>query len=266
MDHLNLKYYRHPQKISRQVMRYLPKMAEFDFELVYKPGPTNKADHLSCQPDYDNGSLDNQDVTVLPLHLFIHASTVSDLEQLILNAQLAQPDLLHLWASRFNLTESDSAWYHGSALVVVEDNELRREVSSLYHDHRLAGHPGISKTLDLLTRDYWWPTVKDFVTSYVKGCAVCQSSKVNTVRPRAPPFPITPVIEAMPFETVAMDLITDLPVSEGFDAILTITDHDATKATVFIPCNKTIDALNAAQLYTRHVFPYYGAPKKIISD
>jgi hypothetical protein len=70
----------------------------------------------------------------------------------------------------------------------------------------------------------------------------------------------------MPFETVAMDLITDLPVAEGFDAIFTITDHDATKATVFIPCNKTIDTLNAAQLYARYVFPYYGVPKKIISD
>jgi RNase H-like domain found in reverse transcriptase len=46
-DHSNLKYYRHPQKISRWVARYLPKMAEFDFQLVYKPGPTNKADHLS---------------------------------------------------------------------------------------------------------------------------------------------------------------------------------------------------------------------------
>jgi hypothetical protein len=63
-----------------------------------------------------------------------------------------------------------------------------------------------------------------------------------------------------------MDLITDLPTSEGFDAIFTITDHDVTKATVFIPCHKTIDAVNAAQLYTRHVFPYYGAPRKIISD
>jgi Integrase zinc binding domain len=156
-------------------------MAEFDFELVYKPGTTNKADHLSRCPDYDDGSLDNQDVTVLPPHLFIHATTVSNLERLVLDAQLAHPDLLQLWASRFNLTEADSAWYHGSALVVVEDNELRREVLSLYHDHHLAGHPGISKTLDLLTRDYWWPTVKEFVTSYIKGCAVCQSNKVNTV-------------------------------------------------------------------------------------
>jgi Integrase zinc binding domain len=265
-DHSNLKYYRHPQKISHRVVRYLPKMAEFDFELVYKLGTTNKADHLSRHPDYDDGSLNNQDITVLPPHLFIHASTISDLEQLVLDAQLANPDLLHLWASHFNLTETDSAWYHSSALVVMEDNELRREVLSLYHDHRLAGHPGISKTLELLTRDYWWLTVKDFVTSYVKGCAVCQSSKVNTIRPKVPPFPIEPTAEPTPFETVAMDLITDLPVSEGYDAIFTITDHDATKATVFIPCDKTIDALNAAQLYTKHVFPYYGAPKKIISN
>jgi hypothetical protein len=65
---------------------------------------------------------------------------------------------------------------------------------------------------------------------------------------------------------MAMDLIMDLPVLEGFDAIFTITDHDATKATVFIPCHKTIDMLNAAQLCTRHVFPYYRAPRKIISD
>jgi hypothetical protein len=70
----------------------------------------------------------------------------------------------------------------------------------------------------------------------------------------------------MPFKTVAMDLIIDLPVSEGFNSIFTITDHDATKATIFIPCNKTIDALNATQLYTKHVFPYYGAPRKIISN
>jgi RNase H-like domain found in reverse transcriptase len=150
-DHLNLKYYHHPQKISHRVVCYLPKMAEFDFELVYKPGTTNKADHLSRRPDYDDGSLDNQDVTVLPPHLFIHATTVSNLECLVLDTQLMHPDLLQLWASRFNLTESNSTWYHSSALVVVEDNELRREVSSLYHDHRLAGHPGISKTLDLLT-------------------------------------------------------------------------------------------------------------------
>jgi hypothetical protein len=106
-------------------------MAKFDFELVYKLGTTNKADHLSCCPNYDDSSLDNQDITVLPPHLFIHASTISNLEQLILDAQLVNPNLLHQWASCFNLIESNSTWYHSSALVVMEDNDLRREVLSL---------------------------------------------------------------------------------------------------------------------------------------
>jgi hypothetical protein len=70
----------------------------------------------------------------------------------------------------------------------------------------------------------------------------------------------------MPFKTVTMDLIMDLPISEGFDSIFTITDHDTTKVTVFIPCNKTIDTLNAAQLYTKHMFSYYRALRKIISN
>jgi Integrase zinc binding domain len=105
---------------------------------------------------------------------------VSNLEQLVLDAQLVNLDLLQQWATCFNLSKSNSAWYHGFTLVVVEDNTLRREVSSLYHDHHLVGHPGISKTLDLLTKDYWWPTVKDFVTSYVKGYTTCQSNKMNT--------------------------------------------------------------------------------------
>jgi Integrase zinc binding domain len=156
-------------------------MAEFNFELVYRPSMTNKADHLSHHPDYNDGSLDNQDVTVLSPHLFIHAATVSDLKQLVLDAQLANLDLLHQWATCFNLSKSNSAWYHGSALIVMEDNVLRREVLSLYHDHQQVRHPGISKTLDLLMKDYWWPTVKDFVTSYVKGCATCQSNKTNTM-------------------------------------------------------------------------------------
>jgi hypothetical protein len=69
-------------------------MAEFDFELIYKLGTTNKADHLSHHPDYDDSSLNNQDITILLPHLFIHASTVSDLKQLVLNAQLVNPALL----------------------------------------------------------------------------------------------------------------------------------------------------------------------------
>ena len=63
-----------------------------------------------------------------------------------------------------------------------------------------------------------------------------------------------------------MDFITKLPLSYGNDTILTITDHDVSKASIFLPCKETIDAVGIAELYATHVFPHYGIPLKVISD
>jgi hypothetical protein len=63
-----------------------------------------------------------------------------------------------------------------------------------------------------------------------------------------------------------MDFIVKLPLSNGFDSILTITDHDCTKAALFIPCNETITAEGVVELYLQHVFKQFGLPQKIISD
>ena len=58
-----------------------------------------------------------------------------------------------------------------------------------------------------------------------------------------------PETEALPFQTIAMDLIVKLPISGGYDSILTITDHDCTKMMITIPCNETISAEGVADLY-----------------
>jgi hypothetical protein len=70
----------------------------------------------------------------------------------------------------------------------------------------------------------------------------------------------------MPFETIALDFITKLPVSQGYDSILTVTDHDCTKASIFIPCNEEINAEGTAALYIQHVFAHFGLPRKVISN
>jgi hypothetical protein len=74
------------------------------------------------------------------------------------------------------------------------------------------------------------------------------------------------VPEALPFETIAMDFIVKLPESDGYDSILTITDHDCTKMTLFIPCNESISTKGVALLYIQHIFKTFGFPRKIISD
>jgi hypothetical protein len=70
----------------------------------------------------------------------------------------------------------------------------------------------------------------------------------------------------MPFETVALDFIVKLSISQGFDSILTITDQGCTKAAIFIPCNEDITAEETAALYIKHVFTHFGLPTKVISD
>jgi len=137
--------------------------------------------------------------------------------------------------------------WKGDALVVVENNNLRRGV--LYHFHTLktTGHPGITKTIQLIQPYYWWPHMKDFVTAYVKGCTTCQMNKINTHPTRPPLFPITSSSN-LPFQTIAVDFIIKLPLSYGNDTILTITDHDVSKASIFLPCKETIDTVGIAEL------------------
>ena len=74
------------------------------------------------------------------------------------------------------------------------------------------------------------------------GCAKCQRHKVNTRPTKALLTLIFPEPKANPFEVIALDFITKLPKSQKYDSILTITDHDCSKASLFIPCAEEITA------------------------
>jgi hypothetical protein len=63
-----------------------------------------------------------------------------------------------------------------------------------------------------------------------------------------------------------MDLITNLPMLDGHDLILTIVNQGCSKAAKFIPCSKTIDGQGVANKYLKHLIPWFGLPKRIISD
>ena len=144
-------------------------------------------------------------------------------------------------------------------------NDLKRGVIHFYHETPSAGHPGIGNTYELMKRDFWWPNMKQDVEQYVKGCAACQANKINTHPLKPTIFPITPV-NGLLFQTIAMDFIMKLPKSGKYDTILTITDHDCSKAAIFIPCQETITAEGVAALYVCHVYPRYGILAKVITD
>ena len=258
-DHKNLEYYRHPQHINRRVARYIPRLADYHYTLVHLPGDSNKADTLSRRPDLHSGTDDNDEILVLPPSLFARASHFSSIDDRVHGHQLTDVATMKGWSLTFPMTSSSGLWFHGDRLVVADNLPLRRGVISLYHDSPMAGHPGITKSTWLIGKDYWWPNMKDTITNYIKGCAMCQSRKNNPTNPKPPLFPIPSDMYTLLFESIALDFIVKLPHSDTYNTILTITDTFS-KASIFIPCNETTDAERTTILYATYVLPHYGLP------
>src|SRR6266852_9979857 len=105
-----------------------------------------------------------------------------------------------------------------------------------------------------------------WIADYIKGCAMCQQNKVQTHKKKVPLYHITTPETSMPFQQLAMDLITGLPNHQGKDAILTIVDHGCSRAAIFLPCTSTITGLGIAQLYLENIYRWFGLPIKMISD
>jgi hypothetical protein len=62
-----------------------------------------------------------------------------------------------------------------------------------------------------------------------------------------------------------MDFITDLLLSEGFDAIK-VTKDRLTKMAHFSPCRKTITSSETANLFIKDIVRLHGLPNSIVSD
>jgi len=277
-DHLNLQYWRLPQRISRRVAREVLELSEYDFEIRHLPGRLNgRADALSRRLGYDQGENDNKDVVVLPDCVFVRAAATQrapPMRKIITQEEMEATDPIYAqdeeslkpWINAHHLKKVEGVWYKEGRHVVTGRMEHKRTFIQAHHDAPVYGHPGINKTHQLVSHSYWWPNMQQDVKEYVQGCAECQRNKINTRPTKAPLSPIFPAPEAMPFKTVALDFITKLPVSQGYDSILTVTDHNCTKVVVFIPCKESITAEETAGLIIQHIFPRFGLPLKFISD
>ena len=63
-------------------------------------------------------------------------------------------------------------------IYILENEGLRRDLLALKHDAVTARHPGRARTLELMTRDYWWPSMTKYIHSYVDHCDTSLRTKV----------------------------------------------------------------------------------------
>ena len=68
-------------------------------------------------------------------------------------------------------------------LLYVPDGRSRLLILQHCHDMPMAGHFGVHKTLELVSRHYWWPHLRNYVEDYIRSCDACCRSKYPRHRP-----------------------------------------------------------------------------------
>jgi hypothetical protein len=137
-----------------------------------------KPDALSHHSDHGSGSEDNSNVVLLPPELFhvcaLEGVVLTGEEQEILQdirqaeKKGLQEDSVAKAATALtqgsSRTVRSAEWaeqqgilYFCGKIYVPNNPELCQCIILLHHDTKVAGHHGCWKTLELISRNYWWP-------------------------------------------------------------------------------------------------------------
>jgi len=152
--------------------------------------------------------------------------------------------------------------YNG--LIWIPDNDtLRLRILRDYHDAQAAGHLGRARTLELVSRNFYWPRQRKYVHRYVDHC-----DTYHRIKPiRHAPFGLLKPLELphRPWDAISMDFITALPPSNGKDALWEIIDR-LTKMGHLVACQGTMNPEDLADQLLKQIVRPHGLPSSIISD
>ena len=100
--------------------------------------------------------------------------------------------LKSLWSQRALLEVKDDLlcrrWTdeEGSTLQAIVLLSERRHILNYSHDHKTAGHLGLTKTLSKMRQAFYWPGLQEDFRQYIASCEDCMKSKSPNKTPRAP--------------------------------------------------------------------------------
>ena len=149
-----------------------------------------KADLLSRRANYPQGENDNQDIILLKQEHFHNikvnlSEDAMDWIYLMDNIRKTHQQYYNKQVDRairardpdWKKDELDKVWTWKERVYVPLVLKLQEPAIGHCHYYMMAGHPGVAKTLELVTRTFWWPNMKKDIEKYIKGCHTCQMAK-----------------------------------------------------------------------------------------
>ena len=247
-DHVALKYLGSQDKISSRHASWTAYLQQFTFVIKHQSGKLNKvADALSRR----HALVSTLRVSIPGFECF------ADLYP-------TDPYFSSVWMDLTHGVHSDFSFIDGFIFknnrVCVPACSLRLQIIQELHNE---GHVGRDRTLKLVTDSYFWPTLRRDVERFVSRCTTCQRGKGHASNAGLYlPLPIP----TQPWSDISMDFVLGLPRTQrGNDSIFVVVDCFS-KMVHFIPCRKTTDAVQVAQLFFREIYRLHGLPQSIVSD
>lgn len=204
-DHASLVWLNNLKNPTGRLARWILRLGQFDYKIVHRKGKfMTVADALSRSP---------YNIQIASL-----TAEVPDFEDIrdpwytnLMEKVQANPDAYPAFIIRGN-----------HLFKAVHDRQLGRVVEKLYvpneyrsqlleqnHASLPSAHLGQKKTLERISRLYYWPSIQDDVRDRVTHCRVCQQHKPSNDLP--PGYMKTETRALTPWQMISVDIIGPLP-------------------------------------------------------
>ena len=143
--------------------------------------------------------------------------------------------------------------------VYIVPQSLVQRVIKIFHDNR--GHQGISRTINMMKRRFWFRKMQEQVNTYVNKCLLCCQHATHKIKYESKHLPIP----NKPFDGICLDCVGPLERSKrNFKWILTCIDlHSSFMIAVPMKSKSADDVIHA---YVETILPQIGPSRFILTD
>lgn len=157
-----------------------------------------------------------------------------------------------------NYTQTDiPAW----KLIVPEG--LRVSLIKSAHSPPSLGHLGIRKSIEIMKRYFYWPTLSYDVQQFVSSCESCKENKAanHCLRPPLSTFPLT----FKPWQRIYLDFLGPYPrTRRGNTSILIAVDHFS--KFILTQAVRQATATEVVKFIENQIFLTFGVPESLVTD
>ena len=274
-DHESLQWLSKAKSPARLV-RWALRLEEFNFTINYKRGKQNgAADGLSRLPIV-NKEVVNTDK--LENYLLItqkqKGSVMDDID--LANEQKKDKTLLNVIEvinkgdknniyNEYTLidnvlkTKACKKFDYDRPLIPLH---LRETILKWHHNCDLAAHSGRDRTLESISKRFFWPGMYKDIQTWVAACLKCIKHK--SFKPKNHGL-LVPIHSRHPFEIVAIDIIGPFKeTTQGYKYVLVMVDL-FTSWVEAAPL-KTLEAQETVNAIFKEIIVRHGCPSQILTD